>query len=163
MEFIAGLITGYLANWFALAGLITLVILFEHNEARGWAIFTAIIVAIVSYFFFKVDWQTIVVGAGIYVLVGVVWSFWRYKRWVETKVAALKNRSKEIDKYDLQRLQPNENLDTIVAWIIIWPFSAIENLTADIINGIERLVTTVFRTVYTKIYESATSGLSVKQ
>jgi hypothetical protein len=50
-------------------------------------------------------------------------------------------------------------LDTITAWILIWPFSLTENLCGDIIHFIETLVKKVFKGVYNRIYENAVGQL----
>jgi hypothetical protein len=48
---------------------------------------------------------------------------------------------------------------SITAWVMIWPFSLIENFVGDIINAIQALVKKVFRGIYYKIYDSAVEAL----
>jgi hypothetical protein len=66
---------GLLLTWPAFIVLVFLGILFEHNGARGWAVFTALAVAAVSYFFFSVSLLTIAIGAVGYIVIGLIWSF----------------------------------------------------------------------------------------
>jgi Zn-dependent protease with chaperone function len=157
-DMLIGFILMVALSWQGLAGLFLLGILFEYNECRGWSVFTGLIVAVSSYFFFQIPLAEIFVGIGVYLFVGVLWSFWRYKRYVEKSVIiARKLSGLDLTLY-LRRLHPSENLSKITAWIIIWPFSMIENLCSDIINFIETLVSKVFKGVYNKIYSSATAS-----
>jgi hypothetical protein len=57
------------------------------------------------------------------------------------------------------RLHPLAMLSTLTAWVIIWPFSMVENLAGDVINMIRTAISTVFRSVYNRIYESAVRDL----
>jgi len=159
--FFAGLATAYLLTWPGLIALFILGILFEHNGARGWAVFTGIVSIAVGYFFFAVPLADLAIYAVGYVLVGLVWSFWRYKRFVETEVASIKERisNPETRRTRAEDLHPTKNLDTITAWILIWPFSAVESVVGDVINVIQTLVQKVFKGVYHKIYTSATADL----
>jgi hypothetical protein len=160
-EFLTGLATGYLLSWPALIIMLVLGVLFEYNESRGFAVFTGLAAMVTSYFFFAIPASTIAYYAVGYVVVGVVWSFWRYRRFVQAKVTEIKESSyKSADsKRYAEDLHPSKHLDTITAWILIWPFSAIESVAGDVINFIQTLVQKVFKGVYYKIYTSLTSDL----
>lgn len=149
----------FLLSWPALIGLVLLGILFEHNGSRGWAVSTALAIAAVSYFFFAVPLTTLLIGAGAYLAFGLVWSFYRYKRHAMLVVAQNKTADALTRENALYRLHPKNMLSTITAWIVIWPFSAIENVAGDIINSIQLLVTKFFRGVYFRIYDSAVNEL----
>mgnify|MGYP000170277820 CR=1 FL=1 len=159
--FLSGMATAYLLTWPALIVLLVLGILFEHNGARGWAVFTGLVAIATSYFFFAVPFETLLVYAVGYIVVGLFWSFWRYKRFVEAEANTIRNLNvtDERKAEAARRLAPNNNLDTITAWILIWPFSAIENLLADVINAVQALVTKVFKGVYHRIYTSLVGDL----
>jgi hypothetical protein len=159
METILGFAAGFLLTWPALIVLVVLGILFEHNGARGWAVFSALATAAVSYFFFSVPLMTIALGAVGYVVIGLIWSFWRYKRHAAKVVEEYRNESSDKKQWALAKLHPKAMLSTITAWIMIWPFSLVENLIGDIINTIQMLVTKFFRGVYHKVYDSAVSAL----
>jgi hypothetical protein len=88
----------------------------------------------------------------------VVWSFYRYKRFIVAKVEHFREMNYHLEK--LSQYHPSMMLDTITCWIIIWPFSLIENLCGDIINFVETLVKKVFKGVYNRIYESAVGNLN---
>ena len=61
--FLSGMATAYLLTWPALIVLLVLGILFEHNGARGWAVFTGLVAIATSYFFFAVPFETMIVYA----------------------------------------------------------------------------------------------------
>jgi hypothetical protein len=158
---LAAFITGAVAAWgiVILGVLVMLGILFEHNGARGWSVFSALVVAAVAYLFFNVSLLAIAIGAVGYIVIGLIWSFWRYKRHAQKVVEANKKSSAQEKEYALRALHPKAMLGTITAWIIIWPFSMVENVVGDVINFIQELVTKFFRGVYHKIYDSAVAAL----
>jgi len=158
----AGFALGVIGAWglLILIGLFVLGILFEHNGARGWSVFSAIVTAAVAYFFFSVSLLTIAIGAAAYIVIGLVWSFWRYKRHAANVVEEYRQASQSEKERALRRLHPKEMLGTITAWILIWPFSFVENMIGDFITAIQTLITKVFRGIYHRIYDSAVAALS---
>ena len=152
-------IAGIALTWPALLGLLVLGIVFEHNAARGWAVFTAIISMVVAYFFFNVSLLVLAGSAAGYLAIGLVWSFYRYKRHAANVVLANMAASVREKEEALRKLHPKAMLSTITAWITIWPFSLIENFVGDLITAINSLVTKWFRSIYHRIYDSAVSAL----
>jgi hypothetical protein len=155
-----GFIAGILLTWPAFIVLVILGVLFEHNDCHGWAIFMGIVTALVSYFFFAIPFTTLLMYAGVYLIAGLLWSFWRYKRHADKIVEQYKNDDASAKKVALQYLHPSKMLGTITMWVIVWPFSMIENVAGDIINVIQTLITKVFRAVYNSIYNSAVKKLN---
>jgi hypothetical protein len=100
----------------------------------------------------------IVIYSLVYLVVGIVWSFYRYKRFIVSKIADMQELNYRIES--VSSYHPSKMLDTITAWIIIWPFSLIENICGDIINGIETLVKSVFKGVYNRIYDNALKDIN---
>jgi hypothetical protein len=152
-------LAGFLVSWPALIVLVVLGILFEHNGARGWAVFTALALAAVSYFFFNVSLVMIGIGAVAYIVIGLVWSFYRYKRHADTVVKENRDATPSQKERALAQLHPKAMLSTITAWIVVWPFSMVENIVGDLINTIQLLVTKFFRGVYHRVYDAAVSAL----
>lgn len=159
LEAIGLFLGAWLLTWPAIIALVILGILFEHNGARGWAVFTAVVSMAVAYFFFNVSLATIAIGTVGYIVIGLFWSFWRYKRHAEKVVELNRKESSYEKERALARLHPKAMLGTITAWILIWPFSMVENIVGDIITAIQLLVTKFFRGVYHKVYDSAVSSL----
>ena len=147
----------FLATWPAILVLCILGIWCEHNESRGFAVFWALVAGASAFFYFNVSLESIAISSVGYVCFGIVWSFYRYKRFIVAKVETLHEMNYRIES--IEQYHPSKMLDTITAWIIIWPFSLIENLCGDIINGIEALVKGVFKGVYNRIYEHAISDM----
>ena len=157
MEFITGVIAGYILTWPTLCILFEFGVLFEHHNARGWAVFVGLVAMAISYFYFAVPLLAVAIYAGVYLFVGMLWSFWRYKRYVEAEVELIRAGSYLARSVD--NLHPSRNLDTITCWILIWPISAVESITGDIINITQTLIQKVFHGVYHKIYTAATAPL----
>jgi hypothetical protein len=151
----------FIAGW-AIAILVVLAlfgIIAEHNDSRGWAIFWMILAAAVAYFAFSISLTSLIIGAVAYIVIGLFWSFWRYKRHATKVVEKFKTATAIEKERALKALHPKEMLSTITAWIMIWPFSMIENMIGDLITGIQMLVTKFFRGVYHKVYDSAVAAL----
>lgn len=152
---------GFIAGWaFLILGVLFLLgILSEHNNSSGWAVFWMLLSSAVVLVAFNLPLTWLSIGAVAYIMIGLVWSFWRYKRHVSKMVEEYRESSAMERERILRRLHPREMLGTITAWIMVWPFSLVENLIGDIINFVQTLVTRIFRGIYFKIYESAVSAL----
>ena len=153
-------ILAFVALWFISWPALVVFCLFgvwcEHSESRGFAVFWALVAAVSAFFYFNVPLIDIAVYAALYLLTGVVWSFYRYKRFIVAKIEQIVNSNYGRP----EDYHPTKMLDTITAWIVIWPFSLLENLCGDIINGIETLVKKVFKGVYNRIYENAINDIN---
>jgi len=165
IEGLIGFAAGVLLTWPALILLVLMAIFCEYREAHGWVVFYGLVILGICYFFFSIPLMTLAISAAAYIPVGLLWSFWRYKRYVGKRVEYIKTHfSSQADRdYAVKEMQPKNMLGTIVQWILVWPFSVIENLISDVIKAIENLVTTVFKRVYHSIYESAVSELKIKE
>lgn len=155
-------LAAYLLTWPALVIVILLGIAFEHTGYRKSAVFAGLVAMGISYYYFSIPLSTIWGYVAAYFIVGVIWSFWRYKLYVGAMVASLAGRTwkTQADKErDINSLSPSNNLERITSWIIVWPFSVIENVLGDIITAIQSLVTKVFKGVYYKIFVAQTDVL----
>jgi len=161
LDFFAGLFTAYVVTWQAIGILFILGILFEHSNWRGFAVFTALVAGISAFFYFSIPAATMAMYAGGYLVVGLGWSVWRYKRHVDTTVEAAKGASEPERKRVAAQLLPAKMWDTIVAWVIVWPFSFAENFTKDFIDTISMVLKKIFRGVYNRIYDSAVAKLGL--
>lgn len=159
VEFIAGLVTGYVLTWPALLGIVVLALLCEHGEANGWAVFFGLVAMVVAYFTVNVPLTTLLMIAGGYSAIGLVFSFWRYKRFVSAEAKDYIAYYKNSDSLEaaLDKLKASKNLGKITSWFVIWPISLIENITGDIINAIQTLITDTFHKIYENIWNSSTS------
>jgi Ca2+/Na+ antiporter len=156
---VVGFFAGWLLTWPALIGLVILGVIFEHNEAHNASAFMLLVAAAVSYFFFSVSLTTVAIGAAGYLIIGVLWSFWRYKRHAQKVVKKNQHESEGVKKHALERLHPSAMLGTITYWVMVWPFSFISSVSADLINLVQTVITKFFRGVYHRIYNSAAESL----
>ena len=160
--FITGLATAYLFTWPALAVLFVLGLIFEHNHRSGWAVFIGLITMFAGYFYFGLSLATLAIYGAAYLAAGLVWSFWRYGRFVRSEVARIKADSyikeSEYASY-AKNLSPAKHLGKITSWIIVWPLSLANLAVGDIIDIIQFTATKLFKMVYVKIYTSQVADL----
>lgn len=159
MEFLLGLATGYLITWPAIVILIVLGIIFESSNSHISASFVGIVAAVSAYFFFHLDLQSLTAYIVAYFAIGFGWSVWRYRRHARTIVARHSGDSESARRYALQRLHPTAMLSTLTSWVLIWPFSMVENLAGDLVNLIQTTITRVFKSIYNRIYQAAVGDL----
>ncbi len=154
-------IAGFVGGWalVILAVLALFGILAEHNKSSGWAVFWLAIAGAVAFVAFNVPLMVLGIAAVAYIAIGLVWSFWRYKRHVNDMVEQHRSSSASTREDVLRRIHPKNMLGTITAWIIVWPFSFVASIVGDMITFIQSLVTKFFRGVYFKIYDSAVAAL----
>ena len=167
---LVGFVLGALLSWQFLLILLFIGIIAEHIDAHGFALFVTIAAAVIAAFYFKFSFLQLSIGAVVYLAAGIAWSFWRYKRYVQTKIQAIHEQtsitsaSSDFDKRvvvnAIGRLAPSQNVSRLSQWIIIWPLSFVENVTSDLIDGVKRLVTDVLKEVYDRIYLSAVGDVN---
>lgn len=146
MEFLLGIVL----SWPALILLILIAIGFEHNEAHGWTVFALIIIAGMAFFMFNLTWTQIGIVAAAWIPVGLIWSFWRWKRHVSNTVRKVRNEELSIDR-GKRDIMPSGNVDKITYWVLAWPFSLVEMLLGDIIDIVQSMIRSVFRGTYARI------------
>lgn len=152
MEFLLGLITGYLLNWMALSALVLVAVFFEALECTTTALLVTALAAVVAYLFFQVPLPHVIYGSGVYALIGVAWSLWRYRRYVREKVPEAFSES------DLRALAPGRNAGRIVHWMVVWPVSMASNLVGDVLVLAKSIVTKWLRSIYEGIYQGAVTA-----
>lgn len=147
-------ILGVLFSLPVLIGFIFLGLFLEHNEHDGWALFITLVVATIAWNMFTFPLNILLISAAAYFPIGILWSFWRWRRHCSRVVADVKKNPRH--KADaLNKLDLSEQIFRIVSWILNWPASALASLLGDIIDVIEVLVRKVFHKVYVKISRNA--------
>jgi hypothetical protein len=154
-------LAGWMLNWTAFAVIIVLGILMEANEHHKTSVTLGIIAAVTAYYFFKIPLNYMLYGFGGYVVVGLAWSVWRYNRHVDSVVEKFANRSKDEKRCALREIHLRNMLDTITVWVIIWPFSMIENVAGDLVNIIQTTIKTYFKGVYMAIFNRAAKSFDI--
>lgn len=100
--------------------------------------------------------------------VGAVWSLWKWRRWmlsthVQDQLRAGKNDHDERDSdtpYKASNSFPNcakpsQNVERIVTWVMLWPFSMIVYFFADFLMDIGRWVYERLGKIYARITDAA--------
>lgn len=160
METIIAFAAGYLLSWPSLLALVLLGVWTEHADSRGWAVFFWLVALAISYFFFGLTLSNLPVVGAVYLALGIVWSFWRYKRYLRGVTDELKRDYPSADKTDYVRRRmaqcsPSNMASTITAWVIIWPASFIGNMLGDFMDMLQEFITKFFKGVYHRLYQSA--------
>lgn len=163
MDFLLGVFTGYFLTWPAFILMLVLGTIFEANNEHGVAVFFGILSAVIAYFFFHIDPQTIAIYVGLYFVIGFAWSIWRYKRHAMSVVEQNKDATESDRKYALRDLHPKQMLGTLTTWVFIWPFSMVENVTGDVIKLVQTTITTFLKGIYNRIYNQAVGQLFPKE
>jgi len=174
-----------IAFWFLVVGSIwtvgalTLFVLWlVHEESDGWAILWMVALGAIIYHIFRIDTMTLLIGAGAYIPIGIFWSFYRWKRFCNTKVNDYNERKTArlaVDEVEAvqqlahweernldslkDQVSPGNNITRLVNWIIIWPFSVVENVLGDLYDMVVDLVKVHLINLYTKISSNALNNV----
>jgi hypothetical protein len=151
----------YLLTVPSLFAICLLALIFEAFDNK-MSVYTAILAMVVAYFTFNVPLQTLGICIVAYLVIGVIWSFWRFKRYIDKLVDAY-NDDPSPTKYQRERLDSdialNRNKSRIVSWIIVCPFSVVENIAGDVVRLLSNFVSGSLRYVYESIIKSATKNI----
>lgn len=154
MEFLAGIIVG----WWSLPIVALFALWSTHNDYDGWAVFFTLVLGTITALLFDIPASYIWWSLAAYIPIGLAWSMFRWKRYVSFKV---KEYNEDADKSDikharlLEKIQPSANVSRIVHWVLIWPFSILDNLIGDIIEYVTQLVNKHLIGIYRRITLSA--------
>ena len=154
LEFIGAFV---LTWWFVIGlGIFTLIV--THNDADAWSLFGVILLAIVGYFFFSLTLKQLLIGVVAYIPIGLAWSIYRWKRHCKYEYDQYLEDPKKDDRtwrYSKDRittkLDPTKNIGKIANWVIIWPFSFIDNIIGDLIDMMEAFIKKYIIGIYQSI------------
>lgn len=153
-DFLASLVGGFLGAFLSLPAIITLSVLgvwTEHIDS-AWGGFWFILASVAAIFFFQVPFAYVLWSIPVYLAVGFVWSFQRYRRYVRER---LQTTPKSSMKTIVADLNPKNQVSSITYWVLFWPFSLLANILSDFIDLIGDLIKGTFRKVYESILASA--------
>ena len=156
-------ITNYLLTLPFLMVLLFVGILFSTWDMDEVAIFAGLAAGTVAFFLFDFALSALMIFAAVYLVFGVIWSFWRYKRFVDVSVDRINATNSSYDKENFtNRMTPARMSGRITSWVLSWPFSMVENLIGDILRFIKNFVTKSLKAVYAKIHASALKNIKTK-
>lgn len=84
----------------------------------------------------SLDWRAVAIGVGIYALMGILWSVFRWFKFVKSAAGEYRKKADGIltqsQLSDLRReIGVSNNKSRITAWVAYWPWSLIWNITGD--------------------------------
>lgn len=149
MEFLAALIVlpAFMMTWWFFGILFFLLILEDWFDYRRSAYLTVFIFYGLLLLAFQPGWWTLAIIVGLYIPIGIPYSFHRYKMWCEDTIAEYKQHS----YLNPPNLDPMENMDRLIYWIVLWPISLITNIAKIIKRQVRELIKRHLIDVYTKI------------
>lgn len=142
--------------WLLAALAVVLFTVAAEKETHFLALVTAVVLSLIYWKQVHVDVTSLLIGIGLYALVGAIWSLYRWAKHVKEAVAYAKLHDNKISANDYI-LTPRHQKSKIVAWILYWPFSAGWNLVEDFVVKIYESLTQVYDKITKKIL--ASSGL----
>jgi hypothetical protein len=176
MEFIMGLLVGMFpaATLYMVVGLFVTAVILEYVDWQIPKVLVCFALTIYATCYFKLGVDATLVVAGVYLVIGLIWSFYRYKRYVKTEIQQIVgsdefiayqknekaygwNRTRQQEAID--NLHPSKKLNLITDWIVFWPLSLINNFCSDFIDVIQTVVKKFFKSVYVKIFNDATKDI----
>ena len=89
-----------------------------------------------SFAVLAIGWPVVIIAALIYVCLGVLWSLFRWTRYVKAKGEEFRekhgNNLTDMARVDLKyAMSASHNKSRIISWIGYWPWSVLWNATGD--------------------------------
>lgn len=109
-------------------------------------------------------WQSIGLGVLIYAAAGVLWSIYRWFRFVKSKADEFRRKYgsslTDSQRRDLKsEISVSSNKSLITGWIAYWPWSLVWNITGDFFKTIYENL----QGIYQKITDKALGGFAVEK
>lgn len=144
-----------------------LLIFCEWRKASTLLTITAMILA---HQLFAVTMLQLAVGLPVYILLGVLWSFWRYKNWCayeikhhhrphqyDSSTTNHQELNEERVRQDLEllksRLAPKVSM--IGHWILCWPLSMVLNLVDDMLHALVERIKHIYKSILESVLAKA--------
>ena len=175
VEFLLGIwlwAVGIVLWWPIIIPLVLVAIWVEHNDSHGWMAFWAILIHVWLFKFFEIDQTFALYYAAGYVPVGVVWSIYRWKRYVDTFIADRKQWETDLRVVTISGGYANTNFifnvdevrecltllnnkEKILCWVMGWPISLVESFLGDLVHQLWMFISVRLGGIYKKIVDSA--------
>ena len=159
MEFLLGITLGVMGSQWWLWGLMMAIMVFEHHNYEGWGIFGILLFIATLFIILDINTKYLIISGILYIPLGVAWSIYRWKRHCSSVMKDydldVKMAGCELDGYQksgfIDRLKASNNVTKIVNWVIVWPFSLLDNLIGDIIDFVTQMIKKHLIGIYNKI------------
>lgn len=160
--------------WYQMIGMFAFPILFLifvfNDEVTASLIFLGCSVGFLQYFNFidlrTLDLATCLYTIIIYLILGCIWSLFKYKQRAEEIAKSYKNRSGYTKEDIIKEIKRGIYNSQIAYWIIFFPFSIIKFFLSDfvdyLISKLSRIHDYIAKTVVDSVYKDVESKSSVK-
>jgi hypothetical protein len=148
--------------WFWLLALIASIVFIAsiENDVYAPPIITAIFVGALCWkSIAALSWQTIIIFIIAYAIAGILWSLFKWYRYVNKIAASYKNPIYNNSYETLKsRISVSDNKSRLIGWIALWPWSLVWSVTGDFFNMLyETMIST-----YQKITDKALGRFDIK-
>jgi len=167
----------WMFTWPAVGFIVAAAIWCEHRDSHGWTVISTIVLSVILWKMFALTSEQVMWGAALYIPIGFMWSFWRWKLHCDKianeyasgkaqKAMARNVRSDRNGKVDpaeqerakqelrreiFDRVDPRRHVDKMIYWVMGWPFSLVERALSDLLNFVETLIRTTMQQTYQRI------------
>lgn len=146
-------LTAIFFSYWTIAILSVFLIFFSYKDYKNWSLFSISLLGAAVYGIFNLEPMFALQCLAAYIPVGVLWSFWRWKRHGDDTmkgviVGTLNDRQKSVL---IEQLTPRYNIDRISTWVVAWPFSLISHVFSDIIALVSKVIREYLIEIYSKI------------
>lgn len=171
MEFILGFLVG--SWWWALPIVYMVGAVFDSNDWKFASFVCLATLAAAVYALQLVPVTYMWYAAAAYIPIGITWSIWRWRQYVQYKVAneletatagntypyrdlpSLKDRIDLAKTRCRDRLSLADNAGRVTGWALLWPMSIVSNIVGDLYDVLKEFILTKLNRIYAAIVESA--------
>ena len=159
MDFLLGITLNVMGSEWWLWGLLMSIMILEHNDYESLGIFGLLLLIITFYIILDINTKYLIISSILYIPLGIGWSIYRWKRHcsgvmedydLDVKMAGCELNSHQKDGF-IDRLKASNNVTKIVNWVIVWPFSLLDNLIGDTIDFTTQMIKKHLIGIYNKI------------
>lgn len=103
-----------------------------------------------SFSYIKENLESIIAYAVVYLAIGVVWSFFK---WYMVLIEIRNSRDKKERKmlWTISDMTASNWKESIITWILYWPFSLIGFICADFVYGMAEIIYKIFSNLYDRM------------
>lgn len=102
----------------------------------------------------------------LFILAGIGWSFFKWKLFVQKQIEYHKDRrygdSAYTKKQIKEAIQSKKSYDTIIYWILLWPFSVLGYLVNDFVYNLVKSIVDKIYTIYDRITDKLLDNSDLK-
>lgn len=158
MEFITGFVVGLISSyWFLGIAICFLVVSEFHESGFTYLLYATVVAGVMIAFDLSFNPWLLVA----YIPIGIVWSLWRYRKFVAQKATELLRYNEvrrdsrrdsmggnELTEAQISSLSIQGNIDKATYWILFWPTNMLIHLTQDLWEAFGTFIKTKLAHLY---------------